>query len=338
MPETTLPPGLHVILGDSAAGTFQRVFQLPRARLDIDRDVLSCGPTRACESLEAWEAMRSRFWMAPVSCEPPESVEELHPAFDIPGRARALRQAQRVTLWVGTGLSEQLSAMFTIQLGAAGIATPGKFWIVQFEKPLAGGHEPFGLGILNEQAMAEHPAPRPLSDPELHHYGELWKAVSSSDPGLIENFADAHPDASPWLRRASKLLLRRFPDKSSGLNYWDRALLAAVAADRRKAARVIGETMDKHWDQCDPVGDLFLFARLLGLGRPARPKPLIEIFGSGAQMRHTEVQLTPFGRDVLEGRASNYPANPVEDWAAGVKISSRDGALWFEDGGRLVRG
>src|SRR5262245_9989599 len=116
MPERTLPPGLHVILGDSAAATFRRVFHPPHGRLDIDRDVLSCGPTRACGSLEEWEAMRSRFWLAPVSCEPSEIDEELRPALDIPGRARALRQAQQVTLWVGTGLSEQLSAMFTIQI------------------------------------------------------------------------------------------------------------------------------------------------------------------------------------------------------------------------------
>ena len=41
--------------------------------------------------------------------------------------------------------------------------------------------------------------------------------------------------------------------------------------------------------------------------------------------------------DVLEGRASNYPANPIEDWAAGVRLSSRNGRLWFNDGGKLVR-
>jgi hypothetical protein len=54
-------------------------------------------------------------------------------------------------------------------------------------------------------------------------------------------------------------------------------------------------------------------------------------------MRHTEVRLTAFGQDVRDGRASNYPANPIEDWAAGVKLSSRDGNLWFNDGGKLVR-
>ena len=54
-------------------------------------------------------------------------------------------------------------------------------------------------------------------------------------------------------------------------------------------------------------------------------------------MERTEATLTPFGLEVLEGRASSYPTNPVEDWAAGVKLSSSEGSLWFNDGGRLVR-
>ncbi len=332
MPEELLPPGLHVILGDSAAGVFRQVFHPPRERLDVDRDVLSCGPTRACETPEDWDAMRSQFWTAHAPLHEPQ------PTLGTPERARALRQAQRVTLWVGTGLSEQLSAMFTIQLGGADASASGKYWIVQFENILDGGHEPLGLGVLDDKAMREHPAPRPLNVGELRDYRDLWQAVSAPDPGLIEKFAVTHPRASPWLLRASKLLLRRFPDRASGLNYWDRALLSEVTASRRKAARVVGETIARHWEQVDPVGDFFLFGRLLGLGHADRPKPLLEIFGDGTQMRNTEVQLTPFGLDVLEGRSSNHPANPIEDWASGVRLSSRDGALWFHDGERLVRG
>ena len=51
----------------------------------------------------------------------------------------------------------------------------------------------------------------------------------------------------------------------------------------------------------------------------------------------TEAVLTPFGIEVLKGTTSNYPANPIEDWAAGVKLSSEQGALWFNDGGKLIK-
>lgn len=55
-------------------------------------------------------------------------------------------------------------------------------------------------------------------------------------------------------------------------------------------------------------------------------------------MRYTEVQLTSFGLEVQQGRASNYPANPIDGRASGVKLSSRDGWLWFREGDRLVPG
>jgi hypothetical protein len=41
---------------------------------------------------------------------------------------------------------------------------------------------------------------------------------------------------------------------------------------------------------------------------------------------------------VLDGTASNYPTNPIDDWAGGVRLSSANGAVWFNDGERIVRG
>jgi len=61
---------------------------------------------------------------------------------------------------------------------------------------------------------------------------------------------------------------------------------------------------------------------------------LIALSGDQASIRNTEAVLTPFGIEVLKGTTSNYPANPIEDWAAGVKLSSEQGALWFNDGGK----
>jgi hypothetical protein len=320
-----LPPGLHAILGDHAADNFIQVFP-DHSSLIIDRDVLSCGPTPACDSLDSWQSMRFAFWN---SAAPPDPENHRRDYMGLHSRAKRLREAERITLWVGTGLSEQLSAAATIHFAEDGRPAAGKFWIVPFEV--------YGLGILDGAAMAAHPEPRELSPAELQHFRDLWAALTSPDPALVERFAESHPDANPNLKRASRLLMRRFPDRKSGLNYWDHALLAGCTTRRQKAARIIGETISNHRAECDPVGDLFLFKRLMALGSPNLPQPLIEIFGIGTRMRDTEVKLTPFGLDVLEGRASNYPTNPIDDWAAGVRLSSRDGALWFNDNGKLVR-
>ena len=55
-------------------------------------------------------------------------------------------------------------------------------------------------------------------------------------------------------------------------------------------------------------------------------------------MRDCQVRLTPFGAAVLECRTANYPDNPIDDWASGVRLSSADGRLWFREDGKLVRG
>lgn len=208
--------------------------------------------------------------------------------------------------------------------------------LVQFETRRNGARV-LGTGELNEQNMSEHPEPAAISAAAFGDYRAAWKALTSPDPTLIERFSESRPSANEWLKRAMLLLLRRFPDKRSGLPWWDFTLLSKVRSHGPRAIRVIGHTMGHFWDDADLVGDFYLFGRLLRLGDPQLPTPLLEISGDRANMRDVQVTLTPFGLDVLEGRASNYPTNPIDDWAAGVKLSSADGVLWFSDGDRLVR-
>jgi hypothetical protein len=101
---------------------------------------------------------------------------------------------------------------------------------------------------------------------------------------------------------------------------------------------IIGYTMAETFEFGDLVGDWYLFGRMLRLGDQRNPKPLVELSGDQMSIRNTEAVLTPFGVAVLKGEASSFPDNPIDDWAAGVKLSSAEGQLWFNDGGRLVRG
>ena len=101
---------------------------------------------------------------------------------------------------------------------------------------------------------------------------------------------------------------------------------------------IIGYTMSETFELGDLVGDWYLFGRLLRLADARNPKPLLTLSGDQMSIRHTEAALTPFGVEVLKGATSNYPANPIDDWAAGVRLSSEQGALWFNDGGKLIKG
>jgi hypothetical protein len=133
-------------------------------------------------------------------------------------------------------------------------------------------------------------------------------------------------------------MLRRFPDKATGLSQADFALLVAVRDKGPKVSRVIGEVMVHGLDTADLMGDWYLCGRLKRLASDRLPKPLVEIDGDFTSMHTARVSLTSFGRAVANGEASNYPTNPVEERTAGVELSSAKGNLWFHDNGRLVRG
>ena len=278
--------------------------------------------------------MRRAFWssVAPGSAPEPEAAD-----FGLLSGSERLREAEQVTIWAATGLSEQLFISHVIHRAEEWGVDAAKIRLVQFETLRNRAAHVLGTGELNERHMSEHPEPTAISVAALQDYRAAWTALASPDPVLIERFGESHPSANEWLKRGMQLLLRRFPDRRSGLPWWDFTLLTEVRAHGPRAARVIGYTMGNFYDDADLTGDLYLFARLLRLGDPQLPAPLLEISGDRSKMRDVQVALTPFGLDVLEGKTSSYPTNPIEDWASGVKLSSAAGALWFREGGRLIR-
>ena len=330
-----LPPGLHVILGDSAGGIFTRVF-FARDRLLIDQDVLSCGPTPPSNDLAAWNKLRIDYWSSFV---PGGAAEHVHSRFNLVDNAQRLADAEVVHIWAATGVSEQLFIAFVVHLVKLVGGDPTKLALVQFEAIGDGRKNDriIGLGELDEEQLRAAPDPAPMSDETAQLYLNAWSVLTSPDPMLLAGFAREHPEASRWLRLAMQLMTRRFPDRRTGLSYWDRALLGRVAARGPEVSRIIGYTMAETYVLGDLVGDWYLFGRLLRLGRASNPKPLLTLNGDLTSIRHTEAVLTPFGAEVLRGAASNYPANPIDDWAAGVRLSSEEGAVWFNDGGKLVK-
>jgi len=327
-----LPPGLHVILGDSAAGTFTRAY-FARDRLLIDQDVLSCGPTPDVSDLGVWGKQRFDYWSSFV---PGGASERVQSRFNLVDNAMRLVDAECVNIWAATGVSEQLFIAFVVHLVKLVGGDLARIALVECE--MMNGRRIIGLGELNEAQMRAAPEPKPMPDGVAQQYLNAWAALTSPDPTPLAGFAREHPEAGRWLKLAMQLMTRRFPDKRNGLSYWDHALLSRLKVRGPEVSRVIGYTMAETFDHGDIVGDWYLFGRLLRLGDARNPQPLLTLSGDLTSIRQTEAVLTPFGEEVLKGAASNYPANPIDDWAAGVRLSSANGELWFNDGGKLVRG
>jgi hypothetical protein len=326
-----LPPGLHVVLGDSAGGIFTRVF-FARDRLLIDQDVLSCGPTPPMTNLIAWSKMRIEYWSSFTG----KTGEHVHSRFNLVDNAPRLHNAERVHIWTATGVSEQLFIAFVVQLMKGVGGDLEKIALVRFEK--MGSKRVVGLGELDEAQLREAPEPVPMTPVAVRQYLDAWSALTASNPRMLIGFAQAHPDANNWLKLAMRLMTRRFPDKRTGLTYWDQALLSRVAKVGPEVSRIIGYTMAETYEFGDLVGDWYLFGRILRMGNGNNPKPLLTLNGDQQSIRNTEAVLTPFGEAILKGEASNYPDNPIDEWAGGIHLSSKANELWFNDGGRLVRG
>ena len=326
-----LPPGIHTILGDSAGGIFTRVF-FARDRLLIDQDVLSCGPTPVFKDLAAWEKLRLDYWNGTV---PGHVAEQPKSRFNLLQNARRLADAEHVHIWAATGVSEQLFIAFVVHLVRYVGGDVGRISLIQVEA--RNGKRVVGLGELDETQMRNAPEPVPLSVDDAQLYLNAWIALTSPDPGVLAGFAREHPEANRWLKLALQLMTRRYPDRRTGLSYWDHALLQRVKKYGPGVSQIIGFTMAETFDQGDLVGDWYLFGRLLRLGGAQNARPLVQLSGDQQAIRHTEAVLTPFGEEVLRGSAANFPANPLEDWAGGVHLDSRQGAIWFNDGGKLVK-
>jgi hypothetical protein len=309
-----LPPGLHIVLGDSAGGIFTRVF-FARDRLLIDQDVLSCGPTPPLtEDFDAWSKMRLDYW----SSFSGKLGEHVHSRFNLLDNAPRLRNAERVHIWTATGVSEQLFIAFVVNLMQLVGGDLEKLALVQFEK--LGNKRVVGLGELDEAQLREAPEPVQMTPVMIRQYLDAWTALTA---------------ANAWLKLAMRLMTRRFPDKRTGLCYWDQALLARVEKLGPGVSQIIGYTMAETYEFGDLVGDWYLFGRILKMG--GAKSPLLKLEGDMQSIRNTEAVLTPFGESVLKGEASNYPENPIDDWAGGMHLSSYDNNVWFNDGGRLMR-
>ena len=212
-----LPPGLHILLGDSAGGIFTRVF-FAQDRLLIDQDVLSVGPTPPCTDLEAWRTLRSEYWSGFVSAD---AGEKLPSRFNLIDNAARLADAERIHIWAGTGVSEQLFIAFVVHLVKLVGGDPTRLALVQFEKATGDSRKNgrvIGLGELDEAQMRAAPEPRPLPDDVVQEYLNAWAALTSPDPLQLAGFAREHPEACRWLRLAMQLMTRRYPGKHDGLS------------------------------------------------------------------------------------------------------------------------
>ena len=325
---------IHIAPGPSAGACLQEGLGLAPEALLIDHDCLSCGPLQSLQSLEDWRRVRQDYLRSINHEDPTFAFEDQER--DLLTKPEPLRTAGRITLWIGTGLAEQLLLVWVIEFLRRLDIDLGKLRIVQFNR--VDKCETVGVGVLNPSQFKQHPHPTTLSDVSLREAAAAWTAVTVSEPDALLAFLSAHDRSLPLLQRSLFGLLTRYPDLTTGLNAWEHQLLQYVREVGPKATRVVGYTMAHDTDFPDWVGDDYLFDRLRRLADRALPRPLVALSGDTERLRGTEVRLTHAGNEVLAGKGNVVEWNGLDDWVGGVHLDSQGGRVWFRNDQTLVRG
>jgi hypothetical protein len=324
---------LHIVAGDSAAAWLQQALRLNRADVLVHHDLLSCGPLPPMAPLDRWRAVRERFlvrlWPEDVGFSFDTSPR------DLLTNASRFTAAARVTLWIGTGLAEQLFLIWVLAWSRHLGADLGRLRVVQFVA--TGDYEVVGVGVLHPDQFQTGPAPVGLDAPEVDEASRAWAAVTASTPDALLRFLAEGDHPLPFLRRSLRALLYHYPDAETGVNAWERELLRHVREHGPRRHRVVGHTMAGDLPFPEWVSDGYVWDRLRRLGDSRLARPLVVLSGDTSEMHAGEVRITADGEAILEGRGHAVDWNGIDDHVAGVHLRSDVGDVWYRDGETLVR-
>ncbi|MFO0549086.1 MAG: DUF1835 domain-containing protein [Polyangiaceae bacterium] len=312
---------VHITAGTFAASAIARRFGASRKSVVAVRDDLSEGPLTPMSDVAKWCQARRDFWEQLVPAH-----EGDYPLSGYMQREQMIPRARRLVLWVGRELSGQLLLV----------------WLPQYLKATIGEVSHLRIGEI--PASYEHSAsltrgrwyahwPR---ETELTCLKDAWAAVTEQEPELLVRLLQARNPVLPQLTHALGSLIARYPSASTGLTARDEVLLASVRERGPRLESIVSHTLAALAKLGDESGDLVLIARLRTLA--CQRVPAIVTSAKGTPQAGSEVWLTDHGVRVLERRQNNVAANGIDEWVAGVHLSSEKNRVWFRtQDGSLVR-
>lgn len=147
---------IHIAPGPTVAECLQEGLTLSPHQVLVHHDLLSHGPLPRLDSLDEWLERRQAYLRS-------LDVEDQTFTFaeqdrDVLSNREQLRHASTITLWIGTGLPEQLLLAWLVALlQRLGVDT-AKCQIVQFDR--CENYEVVAVGLLNPSQFEEHPSQR----------------------------------------------------------------------------------------------------------------------------------------------------------------------------------
>jgi hypothetical protein len=173
---------------------------------------------------------------------------------------------------------------------------------------------------------------------------QAWRAFSSHNPNAIELFLESEFTGLPYLKAALRRHLRQYPAIDNGLNLLQKNALKSVASGINKLTPLF-----KHVSALEKerfLGDTSFWACLDEMAECAHPALKIEgperikrpVTDHLIDMDRWTLDITPFGRELLEKNCDWIDKNGIDRWLGGVHLLGTE-QIWRldETTGSLVK-
>lgn len=168
-----------------------------------------------------------------------------------------------------------------------------------------------------------------VSEQELQAGKEAWNAITSAAPNALLKFVSTDSPVLPIMRRALRRHLQELPAVTNGLGLSEQVTLQILTEKgAMDAARLFG-WFQNHYDPLPGMGDTGYWKYLRGLANAT--EPALKFDERGESPKEWDIELLPFGVQLLNNTADWLVRNNVQRWVGGVFIDSRAESHWRLD-------
>lgn len=241
---------------------------------------------------------------------------------------------EEIVLWFEFDLFDQTMMIYLLQwfYNHGHLLHETKLFLVCIDS-FPGVHPFKGLGQLTpEQTRQLNGTWRQVSREQLLLAHQAWCAYASPNPQAVTRLLEQDTSALPYLHRALKFHLERFPSDINGLSRVEQLTLEALSEGIDRLPGLFG-----HISEALPeygIGDVQYWGYLKGL-RYA-PEPLIEMRGPELpgyssevtiDIQQWQVRLTSCGERIMSGESDNVSLNGINRWIGGTILCGK-ASLW----------
>lgn len=319
---------LHIHNGDSTANTLTE-FGFPGEHRAF-QEVLMEGPAPADLSFEEWINVRAQFLaddyeLADEKCEKGLREQEAW--------LSKFSEHEETILWFEHDLFCQINLIYLLDWFSKQRKGETRLSLICVGE-FAGVEDFRGLGQLTgEQLASMFDSRHEVTDSEFELSRRAWAAYRASDPTDIARFVDGDTADMPFLGKALRLHLARFPSVKNGLGRVENEALGLVSNGAVDFKHLFPKFAAAH--PTYGLGDSQFWCALKRIADASDP-PIRINFPDNAKhtlnpnsYHHASFEITQTGRSILAGEKDFIDLNGIDLWLGGVHLV--DGAVWRWD-------